>query len=58
METGTCKLCLTPGTELRDSHFLPRSFSALFRDGKNESIRFSPESVYPGTPHETEFYVR
>jgi hypothetical protein len=47
METGTCKLCLTPGAELHDSHFLPRSFYALFRDGKNEPIRFSPESVYP-----------
>jgi hypothetical protein len=47
MKTGTCKLCLTPAAELRDSHFLRRSFYALFRDGKNEPIRFSPESVYP-----------
>jgi hypothetical protein len=47
MKTGTCKLCLTPEAELHDSHFLPRSFYALFRDGKNEPIRFSPESVYP-----------
>ncbi len=47
MKTGTCKLCLTPAAGLRDNHFLPRSFYALFRDGKNEPIRFSPESVYP-----------
>lgn len=47
METGTCKLCLTPDMHLRDSHFLPRSFYSLFRDGKNEPIRFSNESVYP-----------
>jgi hypothetical protein len=51
MKTGTCKLCLTPAAELRDSHFLRRSFYALFRDGKNEPIRFSPESVYPTSKH-------
>ena len=47
METGTCKLCLTSGAELCDSHFIPRSFYSLFRDGKNEPIRFSSESMYP-----------
>jgi hypothetical protein len=55
MKAGTCKLCHTPGVRLRDSHFLPRSFYALFRDGKNEPIRFSPESVYPTSKQVKDF---
>lgn len=32
MPLGTCRLCLTPTVELRDSHFVPRSFYKMFHE--------------------------
>jgi hypothetical protein len=32
MPIGTCRLCLIPDIELRDSHFVPRAFYKLFRE--------------------------
>ena len=37
MPIGTCRLCLTLGVELRDSHFLPRALYKLFRERASNS---------------------
>lgn len=46
---GTCKLCLTPDIDLRDSHFTPKSLYGLFRDGTNEPVRFVEKSLFPSS---------
>jgi hypothetical protein len=53
---GVCKLCHTPDTDLRDSHFLPRAFYSLLRSGKYEPVHISQESVYPSVK-QTKDYV-
>ena len=44
--TGTCQLCLTENADLRDSHFLPRSFYKLMRTEDYPPVHISEESVY------------
>ena len=46
---GTCKLCLTPETDLRDSHFMPKSLYGLFHDGINDPVRFVEKSLFPSS---------
>jgi hypothetical protein len=46
METGDCKLCLSTGIDLRDSHFLPRSFYALLRTPDHAPVHLSTEKLY------------
>jgi hypothetical protein len=42
--------------DLRDSHFIPRSFYALVRTPEYEPVRFSKEAMYP-TSKQTKDYV-
>jgi hypothetical protein len=49
METGDCKLCLSKGVELCDSHFLPRSLYDLMRTDDHIPVHISEESMYSST---------
>src|SRR5215467_4303696 len=49
MKTGDCKLCLSKSVDLRDSHFLPRSFYALMRTDDHAPVYISKESMYSST---------
>jgi len=52
---GTCKLCLMPGADLRDSHFTPKSLYGLFRDGTNDPVRFVEKSLFPSSKQVTDY---
>jgi hypothetical protein len=39
MPTGTCRLCLMPEVELRDSHFVPRAFYKRFHERGTDNIQ-------------------
>jgi hypothetical protein len=54
MNKGTCKLCLQPDKDLRDSHFMPRSLYALCRTDEYEPVHFSRDAVYP-TSRQTKY---
>lgn len=47
MPIGTCRLCLTPNVELRDSHFIPAGFYKAARkaDGSNEDLTIVTREV-------------
>ena len=47
MSKGSCKLCLQPDMDLRESHFMPRSLYALCRTGEYEPVKFTRELISP-----------
>jgi hypothetical protein len=45
VEIGDCRLCLSKGVPLHDSHFMPRSLYPLFRAGNLHPVRFFREKM-------------